>query len=305
MSSRHDPLAAAEAFTRAAVLDRVFYATGVLLAADDFDAEQTYHRGRLARALAYLQGSGTVAGLRVVVAPALAGGADPAFPQGREEELRVEPGLAVDRLGRLIEIPRAACLRLDRWYQGEEVDRLRTALHGVPVGGVIVDVFVRYVPCERGKTPAFAAGPFDALDAVQPSRLRDAYELTLVPRPEANPALPETGELGLPGGSPAAPLPPATDPAGRRAALHAAIFNGWREGTEWWTDRGLVALREHATGQDPTALFLARLVLPATAAPTADERPVRTPGADVGVDNDSRRFVYSTVALARGLGLTT
>jgi hypothetical protein len=297
MSTRNDPLASADALARAGVLDRVFYATGILLAADDFDAEQTYHRGRLARALTYLHGCGTVAGLRVVVEPALEAGADPAFPGGREEELRVQPGLAVDRLGRLIEIPRAACLRLDRWYRAEEIDRLRTALHGAPVGGVIVDVFVRYVTCDRGKTPAFAAGPFDALDAVQPSRLRDAYELTLVPRSEASPPLPDAGEVSAP------PLPPATDLPGRRAALQEAIFNGWREGTEEWTERGLVPLREHIAGQDPTALFLARLVLPATAAATADARPDRTTGAAVLVDNASRRFAYSTLALARSLGL--
>lgn len=293
--TRRDPLAAADALARAGVLDRVLYATGVLLSADDFDAEQTYHRGRVARALAYLHGSGTAAGLRVVVAPALAPGADPAFPQGREEELRIEPGLAVDRLGRLVELPRAACLRLDRWYQGQDVDRLTTALHAA---GVIVDVFVRYVTCERGKTPAFATGPFDALDAVQPSRLRDAYELTLVPRAEATPPLPDPGEIGAP------PLPPATDVGGRRAALHAAILSGWREGTEQWTEQGPVPLREHVAGQDTTALFLARLVLPATAAATVDTRPVRTAGATVTVDNDSRRFVYSAVALARALGIT-
>ncbi len=295
MSTRNDPLAASDALARAGVLDRVFYATGVLLAADDFAAEQTYHRGRLARALAYLHGSGTIAGLRVVVTPALAAVADPAFPQGREEELRVEAGLAVERLGRFIEIPRAACLRLDRWYQAEDVDRLRTALHPA---GVIVDVFVRYLTCDRGKTPAFAAGPFDALDAVQPSRLRDAYELTLVPRAEASPPLPDTGEIGAP------PLPPATDVAGRRAALHEAILGGWREGTDQWTEQGPVPLREHVPGQDTTALFLARLVLPATAAPTAEARPVRTAGAVVTVDNDSRRFVYSAVALVRALDIT-
>ena len=45
--------------------DRVFYATGVLLDAKDFQDEQMYHRARLARALAYAHSSGTVAGLRV------------------------------------------------------------------------------------------------------------------------------------------------------------------------------------------------------------------------------------------------
>ena len=61
MSSRaDDPLAGVLA------PDRVFYAEGVLLSAADFEAEQAYHRGRLARALAALHGSGTVAGLRVI-----------------------------------------------------------------------------------------------------------------------------------------------------------------------------------------------------------------------------------------------
>jgi hypothetical protein len=298
MGTRQDPLADPDALARAAVIDRVFYATGILLAADDFDAEQTYHRGRLARALAYLHGSGTIAGLRVVVEPALAPGDDAAFPDGREEMLRVEAGLALDHLGRLIEVPRAACLRLDRWFTSDDddqVDRLRMALHGTPDDGVIADVFIRYAACERGKTPALASGPFDALDAVQPSRLRDAYELTLVPRAEASPPLPADS---LPD------LAAIADLGARRAALHTAIFDGWREGTDQWTSRGPVPLPEHAANQDPMSVFLARLVLPAGPGATADARPVRTPGALVRVDNESRRFVYSTSALARWLGVS-
>ena len=45
--------------------DRVSYDEGVLLDALDFRAEQSYHRGRLARVLAYLFGTGTAAGLEV------------------------------------------------------------------------------------------------------------------------------------------------------------------------------------------------------------------------------------------------
>ena len=55
------------------------------------------------------------------------------------------------------------------------------------------DIFLAFHPCERGYTPAFASGPFDALDASQPSRVRDAYELTLVPRPK--PESPATQKL--------------------------------------------------------------------------------------------------------------
>ena len=50
--------------------ERAAYATGMLLDAQDFIDEQTYHRGRLARALALLAGGGTLAGLEVTHRPA-------------------------------------------------------------------------------------------------------------------------------------------------------------------------------------------------------------------------------------------
>ena len=51
--------------TQAQRPDRAYYETGVLLGPEDFLDEQTYHRARLARALAYLTGAGTLAGLKV------------------------------------------------------------------------------------------------------------------------------------------------------------------------------------------------------------------------------------------------
>jgi hypothetical protein len=47
---------------------RVFYSTGRMLGVEDFQAEQDYHRGRLARALLALNGAGTVIGLNVATA---------------------------------------------------------------------------------------------------------------------------------------------------------------------------------------------------------------------------------------------
>ena len=44
---------------------RVSYAIGRMLGVDDFQAEQTYHRGRLARVLSLALGPGTLTGLRV------------------------------------------------------------------------------------------------------------------------------------------------------------------------------------------------------------------------------------------------
>src|SRR6185503_14976001 len=106
--------------------DRVFYATGILLDADDFNAEQNYHRGQLARTLAHLHGSGTAAGLKVNWVEA---SADPQAADAQEEEIQVEPGIAVDRLGRLIEVPRPACIRLRRWFDAQSNDDLVQALY--------------------------------------------------------------------------------------------------------------------------------------------------------------------------------
>src|SRR2546423_2989582 len=88
--------------------DRVFYATGVMLSADDFIAEQTYHRGRLARTLSNLNGFGTIGGLKVAIVPP--------GPGQPDETVAVTAGLALDRIARVIELPRKACLRLQRWF---------------------------------------------------------------------------------------------------------------------------------------------------------------------------------------------
>lgn len=299
---RHEPPPADPLAKRPGPPDMVAYAIGMLLGADDFEAEQLYHRGRLARSLRYLHGVGTVAGLRVELVTALAAGVDPRFPRGREESLVVKPGVAVDRLGRLIEVPSAACIRLGRWYDGQPPDRLTAALHpkgaADPLSGVVVDVFIRHYLCENGKTPAFADGPFDALDAVHPSRLREFYKLELVPREEEEPPLPLNQWKKLSG---------IVDPDERWRELQEEVFKAWQEGSEsasgGWNTDGPAPLREHVVGQDPTSLFLARLTLPAVAAGSNDTRPTRTAGAAVTIDNHKRQFVYTTGALARWLGL--
>jgi hypothetical protein len=256
--------------------DRLAYATGMLLDAGDFEDEQLYHRGRLARALAYLHGDGTIVGLRV--------DHDAAPETG--ERLIVRPGLALDRVGRLVEVPRDACLRLDRWYQSRSPQDLDAAMHEA-AGGVVVDVFVRFVSCPRGKTPAFAAGPFDATDAVQPSRLRDGYQVSLFPRPEDPQPLPDQDFNAASGRD--------------LTTLRQAVFDKWNQDAEAWTDEGLAPRREHLPNQDTTSVFLARLVVPATRGP-AGTRPVRS-AADVTIDNANRRFVWPVAAIARWAGI--
>jgi hypothetical protein len=164
---------------------------------------------------------------------------------------------------------------------------------------VVVDVFVRFLTCERGKTPSFASGPFDATDALQPSRLRDGYEVTLHARVASDPDLPTP--------APAWPsFDDMTQPEKRQRRLQDAILGRWRERSPFWTREGIIAGPEHLANQDPTAVFLARMVLPASM-PLADSaRPVRhSPAEDpVRVDNHLRAFVYTAGALARALPWT-
>jgi hypothetical protein len=275
--------------------DRVFYDTGVLLDAEDFRTEQRYHRGRLARALSLLHGSGTVAGLKVDWTPAAPATAD---TPARDEQLEVAPGLAIDRLGRMIELPRPACMRLRRWLDEQTDDDLTQALYlgadapvvditnddgttaQLAVEGIVADLFVRFEVCERGKTPAFASGPFDALDAVAPSRLRDGYHLELRLRKQR-------------------PLPvPARPTLDDLAALQRAIFEAWDIASARDEHGNLEPLPEHAAGQDNSYVFLARVVIPA-AAPAAGERVTPTDGAIVRVANNLRPFIYTAGALAR------
>ena len=95
--------------------ERVNYATGVLLSADDFRDEQTYHRSRLASALRYLVGHGTLAGLAVRAPEA----------EDNDLHLRVEPGIALDRHGRMIEVVEPWCIRLAHWLAAQPAGALR------------------------------------------------------------------------------------------------------------------------------------------------------------------------------------
>jgi hypothetical protein len=270
--------------------DRVHYATGVLLGAEDFQAEQDYHRGRLARTLAYAMGYGTLAGLAVAYEPAQAAGET---PPARPEQLIVAPGLAIDRLGRQIEVARSRCLRLAEWYEAQSPRQLREAWHdsghlwtGSP-SGVVADLFIRFVVCKNGKTPAFASGAFDSFDSITAARLRDSFEIELILRQESRPALPQPQWLDF--GSDA-------------ATLRAAIFTAWREGSAFSTQQGLDPLPEHVPGQDAGALFLSRVLLPADQGPIG-QRPARRMSEAVLVRNELRPFVVTANALARWLGI--
>lgn len=287
MSRTDDPL------TRPLAPDRLHFTTGMLLDAEDFQDEQNYHRSRLARLAAYLHGYGTVAGLEVQWIPARDADGSPAHPP-QPEQLVVTPGLAVDRLGRLMEVRRPLCLRLGLWFDQQAADpsgrdKLSNAYHSAAQAlpaGVWADVFIAAVPCLLGTRPAFVTGDLDHLDGVAPSRVRDGHHVSLVLREETDPALPRRPFPDLDG---------IADPTERRERIITyKLREAWVE-TTLWEDGGprIRRLPEHGPNQDGTELFLARVVIPAQPGPPV----VRDLSQDVVVFNELRMFSFSTAEL--------
>jgi hypothetical protein len=265
--------------------DRPYYDTGVLLDREDFADEQGYHRGRLARGLGYLGGSGTLIGLKAV-----------ARRDGGVLELSVGGGLALDRHGRLIEVPRPWCLRLERWAAAQSADALRAASGPQ---GVVADLYVAFQAAGRGRTPAFAHGAFDATDALVPSRVRDAFRFTLALRPEAAPDPADPAHLPRMRFAALRALPPAE----RVDAMRQALLDGWDERLARPDGAALEPLQEHGPLTDPTSVFLARIRLPLTGA-EVDGRPEIDFAAvdDSFIANEGRAFVVPTDLLAQVFG---
>ncbi len=244
-------------------LERVHYAEGVLLDAHDFRDEQLYHRARLSRALELLHQKGTVSGLKVELENPRPG-EDPA-----QQHLLVQPGVAIDGAGRIIEVPAAWCLPVQAWLEAQvetEVTRSRET-HG---DGLVADVFLSFAECERSRTPAFAAAGIQSLDATVPHRLRDAFRLDLILRPEVV-------------GVPKVPFAERRDqtPAEVKLAILKHEFEPQRPGELEGVDEEVLA---------DSALFLARVSI--GTAPVDGALPI-------AIDNEERLFVYSTALLSR------
>lgn len=295
MSQQNDPLAQ----RRNKGADRVHYAEGIMLDAGDFQTEQLYHRGQLARSLKYLFGTGTVAGLMV--------SHKAVFDDQQNlvrEEIEVSPGLAIDPVGRLVEVPRLACIRLDRWWKAALEDDegvLRAAIkQGVQgdfevlfdgsapatlADGVVVDVFLRYAACPHAQQFAFARGAGDATNHAVPHRIRDGYELHLVLRDETSLPRPNDDDLA------------DFAQGANTAALRRRVLNGWREDTEDWRTQqpsGPRHLVEHPENTDGRDILLARVVIEANAANT----PLVRIGQRVHIDNMIRRFIHAPGVLS-------
>ena len=263
-----DPFAPTDPIAALPAAERVNYATGVMLDAEDFLDEQSYHRARLATALKSLAGFGTIAGLRV----------RPPETDDPERELHVDAGMALDRFGRIIEIDEPWCIRLARWFAAQTDGDLLAAVQAGPPPVLLVDVFLSALDCARAKTPAFATGPFDALDAVIPARIAETATLELVIRDEA--------------GTPPLPKNFWPDAGASAADKLTAVLGSWNPGYSSDGDTVLDPLQEHVEGHDPSAIYLARVSIPLTITGGPGTRPQLDLLTPVSVDNKDRPFVF-------------
>jgi len=132
--------------------------------------------------------------------------------------------------------------------------------------------------CARGKTPAFASGPFDALDAVIPARLAEQARLDLVLRAEAAPT----------------PVPKNFWPAPTADAVThlQAVLGSWETLDGADAQGGFDPLQEHVVGQNSSATLLARVSIPVTVGGGANDRPALDLTRRVSVDNSLRPYIF-------------
>jgi hypothetical protein len=254
---------------------RVAYRNGILLDASDFQQEQQYHRSRLALVLSQALGFGTIAGLKVEWFKA--GSLRPEDNQPRpEEELVVNPGLALDRAGRLIEVTPKQSLRLNRWF-AYQIAQPDAALKPFTSGGdhfFIGDLFLGFSEWPQGLRPGFPEPASDATDALVPSRTNDGFSLQLVVRDcDPDTQLPKVPAKRF-----------ATAPA-NQAALLTAVYAAYEP-------QSPAADQEYPLNfADKTAVFLARVRIPIEAPPADDSPLQRVAGEDVIVDDADRPIV--------------
>lgn len=220
--------------------ERVNYRNGVLLDQKDFKDEQTYMRGRLSRALAFLHGSGTVAGLEVL------------NPETQPHVIMVMPGLAIDPVGRLIEVPVPYCIRAREWFAGQDKQDLEESFANSGGSAVVVDLFVKFNVCGRGMTPCFGVGNTEGTDAFAHERLLDGAFFEMEIRTEADPDKPAPDRFhGLPRIDPDNP----PDLSAALTIIKNHKYTAWNE--------------DMLNGEIDTRVPLSRIQLPSTENPMA------------------------------------
>ncbi|HYH79731.1 MAG TPA: hypothetical protein VEX86_08030, partial [Longimicrobium sp.] len=152
---------------------RVNYTLGLVLGVDEFQQEQLYHAAGRRRHDQWLHGYGTAWGLRLTTPSP--GDADP--------EIQVTGGVAVDPCGREICVPDTMCVRLNAWLARHR--EVLQRLYGAGPATIPLAVVLCHRECPDDVVPVPGEPCRSQDDAMQPSRIRETFELRLALRDEA------------------------------------------------------------------------------------------------------------------------
>lgn len=157
-------------------LRRVAYEAGMMLGLEATRDEQAYHRRRLNRHRYWHHGFGTLAGMRVSMAPdSHSNSTDPITVR-----LLVSPGIGIDGLGREVLIHETYCINLGEWLAAQSEAHLRDGYRDSD-DLLWLKVYVRQKDCPVAQQPVLARQLNLSTDAVQPSRIADSVRLELIP----------------------------------------------------------------------------------------------------------------------------
>jgi hypothetical protein len=156
-------------------LRRVAYEAGMLLGLEATRDEQAYHRRRLSRHQYWLQGYGTLAGMRVSIDPLTPPNNNPTTTR-----MLVGQGVGIDGLGREVLIREPYGIDLGDWLHAQDATRLHTGYNDT-TNVLHLKVTVRHQEVPVGLQPVLARKLNLSTDAVQPSRTVDSILLELIP----------------------------------------------------------------------------------------------------------------------------
>lgn len=271
-------------------LRRVAYEAGMMLGLEATRDEQAYHRRRLNRHQYWLHGFGTLAGMRVSIAPDI-------NPESMTVRLQVSPGIGIDGLGREVLLHETYCLNLGDWLAAQSEARLREGYNEAD-NLLWLKVCVRQKDCPVAQQPVLARKLNLSTDAVQPSRTAESVMLELIPQlPEAEetryqpwachtPVQDATPTLTDAEQKTQADLSAANAAAGAQLSLHARLLHA--------LDSGGVSTRDL---NDQLELG-ARLLLARIGITTTDINAIAVKPELISINNLVRPFLVSASQLA-------
>src|SRR5260370_5570193 len=144
--------------------ERLNYFQGQFLTQELFELEQRYHREKRLQHNALLHGVGTVCGLKVSEHPR---------PERRDRFVVIEPGLALDKYGREIWVPKPVYVSLD--------DSMASC--AAPAGddddGRHLLISLCYDECGADLTPSLSGECACGDSQQEPNRIRESYRVEL------------------------------------------------------------------------------------------------------------------------------